>query len=147
DKDLYIYYVVAVIVGFREHTFRSLIGRVADVIFSPGEPKTPPASLKLRLTAVPSATNATGKSQIVRAEVSDKNDKPCVGELVCFVVTGPNAVASPPAPLVTSDQGQAVFEYVGHVAGEDRIRVFVDINGDGERQAGDPQVVTQILWT
>jgi hypothetical protein len=50
-----LYYLVAFLVGYREETFRELIKRLVDLIFTPGTPQTAPTVTGLSPTAAPAA--------------------------------------------------------------------------------------------
>jgi hypothetical protein len=48
--------------------------------------------------------------------------------------------------VTTSGDGRAAITWDGSVAGEDRVTVWVDVNGDGDVQAGEPEAVASVKW-
>ncbi len=100
-KDL-LYYLIAFVVGFREETFRELIKRLADVIFTPGNaatalsvssmsPQTGPAAGGIAVTIL---GTGLGSTDAVRFGVSQ----------AAFHVDGDSqiTVTSPPGPAGTT---------------------------------------------
>lgn len=144
DDHSYIYYVLAFLVGFREATFRRLLRRASDVILTPGgeddEDKKP--TLQLDLDPSTDQQVRVGDELKVQATVT-AGSTPRHGEIVRFHVTGTH----PRDELgVTDANGVASLAYTGTTAGEDVVRVFVDVNGDGERQVDEPQAIIKVRW-
>ncbi len=100
----------------------------ATKIYTPGAPATvtlePPAS-----------ENTVGTQHCVTAHVEDEFGNPTPGETVVFTVTGPNETGG---SVQTDRNGNAVFCYTGQRSGLDTIRAFVDTDGDGTQDAGEP---------
>jgi hypothetical protein len=87
----------------------------------------------------PEAYNPIGTSHAVTATVS-----PAVaGVEVSFVVTGANPTSG---TATTSSNGQATFSYTGNSAGTDTIRAYLDTNGNGEYDEGEPTLTVTKYW-
>jgi hypothetical protein len=102
------------------------------------------------LTLTPAAaTNVVGTQHCVKATVDDALGNPYPGVTVEFSV--PTAVATQASPSsgsdVTDANGEATFCYSASLPGVDTIRAFADTNGDGGRDADEPQGVATKTWT
>jgi adhesin/invasin len=106
----------------------------ATKIYTPGTPAT--------VTLEPlTSENTVGTQHCVTAHVEDEFGNPTPGETVVFTVTGANTTRE----SVTTDQnGNAVFCYTGTTSGLDTIRAFVDTDGDGNQEAGEPVAVPPV---
>lgn len=144
DDSSYIYYAIALIVGFREETFRRLLRRASDVILTPGDEPQSPSHLRIAVEPVKPKEMQVGEEIPILVTVTDQAAQPRVREMVRFVVTGAHDRA---ALGVTDQEGRASFRYKGATIGDDTIRVFVDVSGDGIRQVDEPQDVVEVRWT
>jgi Ca2+-binding RTX toxin-like protein len=94
-------------------------------------------------------TPATGRNRedtahTVTAHVEDQDGNPLAGVTVRFRVSGVN----PRTRSDTTDaSGDAVFTYTGANRGNDTITAFADTNGNGTREAGEPQDTATKTWT
>lgn len=143
DDTSYIYYAIAFIVGFREETFRRLLRRVTDVILTPGDEPLSPSNLRIAAEPVKPQEKNVGDELPIVAIVTDQASQPRRGEMVRFVVAGAHELT---ALGLTDQEGRATIQYKGTTVGDDTIRVFVDVNGDGERQVDEPQDVVEVKW-
>jgi RHS repeat-associated protein/uncharacterized repeat protein (TIGR01451 family) len=71
------------------------------------------------LTPELAGPDVTGTSQALTAVVTDSADVPVPGQLVTFVVTGPNATSG---SATTDVSGTATFSYTGTVDGTDNVQ-------------------------
>jgi hypothetical protein len=101
----------------------------------------PPAIVTL---APPTATNPVNTQHCVTATVTDVFTNPTPGVTVTFVVTGSNRESG---SAKTDAAGTAQFCYTGRLFGEDLIRAFVDNNGSGGYDAGEPTGTATKTWT
>jgi hypothetical protein len=92
-----------------------------------------PAALQLNPT---NAAAPQGVPIAISATAVDSNGAPYAGQALRYAITG----ANPGSGVVTLDgSGTAVVTDPGTNAGGDTVAVFVDFNGDGVRQAAEPQ--------
>ncbi len=104
-------------------------------------PPPPPAALALAPT---SASRAVGVQHCVVATVTDAAGNPRASVVVRFAVTGANAGSG---RGVTNAAGQAQFCYTGTKTGADTVTAFADTNGNGIRDAGEPQATCAVTYT
>jgi hypothetical protein len=104
-------------------------------------PPGPPASLALsaKSSSVPAGSAAT-----VTATVTDSAGHAVAGATVDFGVDG----SKPIGTQTTDRSGQATFSYsTSSQAGSETVKAFVDLNGDGTDDNGDPGASTAITVT
>jgi uncharacterized protein YjbI with pentapeptide repeats len=104
-------------------------------------PTGPPASVALS----PKASSVTaGSTATVTATVTDSAGRAVYGATVDFSVDGGGTSA-----VRTTDRGgQAIFTYTtSSQAGSETVKAFVDVNGDGSDDNGDPSATTGIAVT
>jgi uncharacterized protein (DUF2141 family) len=104
-------------------------------------PPPPPAAIVLAPT---SASRAVGVQHCVVATVTDAAGNPRPSVTVLFAVSGANPVAG---TAVTNEVGQAQFCYTGTNTGADTVTAFADANGNGVRDAGEPQTTASVTYT
>jgi hypothetical protein len=103
------------------------------------------------LTLAPAtATNTVGTQHCVTATVKDDFGNAVSGVTVRFSV-GPSVPTTFPSPSSgtgnTNANGQATFCYTASLPGVDRIHAFVDTNGNGVQDAGEPFGDATKTWT
>lgn len=115
-----------------------------------GEPgdtaaKTWVAAAPNTLVLSPAAdTNPVGTSHTVTATVRDAFTNPTPGIVVRFTVTG---AISTTGTCTTAANGECTFTYTGPTSpGTDAIRAFADSDGDGTRDAGEPEGAAAKSW-
>ena len=86
-----------------------------------------------------------GSATVVTATVRTASGAPTPDARVVFIVTGANA--RPAQAVLANAAGQAVFNYTGANPGTDVIRAFVDLNGNNQRDAGEPEQTISHVYT
>jgi hypothetical protein len=103
-------------------------------------PPPPPAGLTLAPT---SASPRVGVQHCLTATVVDATGKRVPNVIVRFAVSGANTATGSP---VTNASGQAQFCYVGTSPGNDTVTAFADANGNGTREASEPQATASVTY-
>ena len=106
-------------------------------------PLPPPAPAAVAL-APQSASRPVGVQQCLVATVTDAVGNPRPGVVVRFAVSGANAAAG---SGVTNAAGQTQFCYTGTRTGADTVTAFADTNGNGTRDAGEPEGAASVTYT
>ena len=101
-----------------------------------------PANVQLAQNA---ASSLRGSATVITATVRTASGAPSPDARVVFVVTGANARAA--QAVLANAAGQAVFTYTGPNPGTDVIRAFVDLNGNNQRDAGEPEQTISHVYT
>jgi uncharacterized protein (DUF2141 family) len=116
----------------------------------PGEPADtatvtygPDAPQQVRLEPA-SATQRIAVQHCVTATLTDPFGNPTPGVTVRFSATGANSASGSQA---ANGAGQAVFCYTGTQAGLDTLRVFADVNGNGQQDVGEPSATATVTYT
>ncbi|MHB8233076.1 MAG: Ig-like domain-containing protein [Solirubrobacteraceae bacterium] len=100
-----------------------------------------PSDISIQPTA---QTRAVAQTATVAIKALDTAGTPYVDRSVVYSIAG----ANPKAGSVTTDaSGVATISYVGTAAGLDVMHTFVDLNGSGSPDAGEPAATGQITWT
>jgi protocatechuate 3,4-dioxygenase beta subunit len=89
-------------------------------------------------------SNPTGSEHCVTATVTDASNNPVPNATVIFSVTGASAQAA--TSKTTNNLGEAEFCYTGTRVGPDTISAFVDNNGNGSQDAGEPFDTATKTW-
>jgi uncharacterized protein (DUF2141 family) len=89
-------------------------------------------------------SNPTGTEHCVTATVTDASNNPVPNATVIFSVTGANG--RPATSRTTDNVGEAEFCYTGTRVGPDTINAFVDNNGNGSQDAGEPFDTATKTW-
>jgi hypothetical protein len=93
--------------------------------------------------AAASSTRATG--QLATVSVSAVNDGlPAAGATVRYAIAGANPGSG---VVTTAADGAAAITWAGANVGTDVVTAFVDGNGNGVRDAGEPQQTATVTWT
>ena len=96
----------------------------------------------LQLAAV-SASRATG--QLATVTVNAQSDgNPAPGVAVRYAIDGANPGSG---AVTTGADGTAAITWAGANVGTDVLTAFVDGNGNGVRDAGEPQQAVTVAWT
>jgi hypothetical protein len=96
----------------------------------------------LQLAAV-SSSRATG--QLATVTVSAQSDgAPAAGAAVRYAITGANPGSG---SLSTGPDGTAAITWAGANVGTDTLTAFIDGNGNGVLDAGEPQQAVTVAWT
>jgi hypothetical protein len=90
------------------------------------------------------ATNFIGTRHYVYVHAEAAGGAAVPNASVVYSVSGPNPQS--PTPLVTDSGGNTYFSYIGSQAGTDTIVAFVDNDGNGTRDAGEPQQTATKRW-
>jgi hypothetical protein len=91
------------------------------------------------------ATQQTGNAQSFSVQTGDLNGQPLgKGKDVLFSVSGANETK--PTKTETDSAGHTTFAYVGGNHGTDEVTAFVDQNGNGAHDGGEPQATAQVIW-
>ena len=104
-----------------------------------GEPPPPTPDATLTLEGV--ATELTGGSHSVTALAA--RDTPLAGTPLVWRVDGPNPASG---QATTGADGKAVVTWSGTKPGRDTLIAFADLNGNGARDAGEPEATHGVEW-
>jgi hypothetical protein len=89
------------------------------------------------------ATRPVGTSHLVGISAIGPTGQPLGNKTVRYTITGPHAATG---TLTTSDAGQATHTWLGTTAGQDVFSAYVDLNGNGIREANEPQGSATVDW-
>jgi hypothetical protein len=128
--------------GFAELSIDTQVLRCGGVVqessswfsqfFTRALPPQEPATIVL---SPASSVNTVGSFHELTATVSDENGEPFTGAVVRFTVEGATSASG----LCRSDGGECTFAYqVSPFPGEDTITAYVDANGNGVHDPGEP---------
>jgi hypothetical protein len=90
------------------------------------------------------ATKETGQLASVAVSAADLNGVASAGQTVQYAIVGPDAQAG---SVKTDAQGHATISWVGGAQGTDTLTAFVDTNGNGTHDPGEPQATATVDWT
>jgi hypothetical protein len=93
---------------------------------------------------------SVGSTATLTAELLDRaTTAPVSGVSLRAAISGPNnaAVVTCVGGCLTNTLGKVVFRYQGGLAGEDRVLIFADLNGNGILNGGEPQTNAFVRWT
>jgi hypothetical protein len=90
------------------------------------------------------ATAETGQQQSVTVSAGDLNGAAAGNQTIDYSIQGPD---SQTGKVKTDAGGHATISWVGGAAGQDTLTAFVDANGNGTRDANEPQATATVTWT
>jgi hypothetical protein len=93
---------------------------------------TPPTSHKL-----------TGQDASLEVSAGTVSGAALANKTIDFEVAGANNFTG---KVTTNSKGDATISYIGGVPGNDTVKAFVDSNGNGNRDANEPQAQATIEW-
>lgn len=110
-----------------------------------------PSSYRLSLAPGSQTTAVGGGQGLVTATLLDgTTSAPASNVKLSFrVEAGPNAGiggACLPSSCTTDANGQVDWGYLGTAIGVDTVQVWMDINGNGVPDTGEPQTTTTVTW-
>ena len=134
-----------------ESFFVNLTGSSANVVIADTQGRgtivddeaPPPTPAKVTLSPV-SATNTIGEEHCVTATVTDGSSNTMAGVTVRFSVSGANSTGGSDT---SGPAGEARFCYTGASPGDDTIGAFADTDGNGTRDASEPEAEATKRWT
>jgi hypothetical protein len=89
-------------------------------------------------------THTVGQTASVTVTATDNIGTPYGSRSLVYSIGG----ANPKTGSVTTDAaGQATISYVGTAAGLDTMQMFLDLNGNGSSDSGEPSSTAQVTWT
>jgi hypothetical protein len=96
----------------------------------------------LDLAAVP--TQVTGKTATVTVTARSADGAPDPGRAVRYSIVGANPSAG---AVTTGADGAAAITWTGTNVGTDTLTAFTDLNGNGVREANEPERTATVTWT
>jgi hypothetical protein len=97
--------------------------------------------LQLNLAA---ATRATGQTATVTVAARNADGNPDPGRSVRYAIAGANPGAG---AVTTGADGNAAITWTGANIGTDTLTAFTDANGNGARDADEPEQAVTVTWT
>jgi hypothetical protein len=91
-----------------------------------------------------SADLETGETFTLKITSRDAEGNPAAGRSIGYQVAG---ISAKQGSLTTGGDGSAEFEYIGANPGSDSVTVFMDLNGNGQFDAGEPTRTATVNWT
>jgi hypothetical protein len=96
----------------------------------------------LDLAATPA--QVTGKTATVTVTARNSDGGPDPGRIVRYAITGANPSAG---AVTTGADGVAAITWTGTNVGTDTLTAFTDLNGNGVRDANEPERTATVTWT
>jgi hypothetical protein len=96
----------------------------------------------LDLSAAP--TQVTGKTATVTVTARNGDGGPDPGRAVRYAIAGANPASG---AVTTGANGTAAITWTGTNLGTDTLTAFTDLNGNGSREANEPQRTASVTWT
>jgi hypothetical protein len=96
----------------------------------------------LDLTATPA--QVTGKTATVTVTARNADGGPDSGRTVRYAIAGANPGSG---AVSTGADGTAAISWTGNNAGTDTFSAYTDINGNGVRDANEPERTATVTWT
>jgi hypothetical protein len=90
-----------------------------------------------------SSTQTTGQTATVTVAARNSDGNPDPGRTVRYSISGTNPTAG---AVTTGGDGTAAISWRGTRPGVDTVDAFVDLNGNGVRDANEPAQQTSVTW-
>jgi hypothetical protein len=94
--------------------------------------------------APPTQTHLVGQTATITVTAADSAGTPYANRPIVYSITGANPKSG---SVTTNASGQATISYVGTAAGIDTTQLFLDLNGNGSPDAGEPSGTATLTWT
>jgi hypothetical protein len=89
-------------------------------------------------------SHTVGQTATVTVTATDNVGTPYGGRPLVYSIGGANPKTG---SVTTNASGVATISYVGTAAGLDTMQMFLDLNGNGSQDNGEPSSAAQIIWT
>jgi len=91
-----------------------------------------------------SQSHTVGQTATVTVTATDNIGTPYSNRTLVYSIAGANPKTG---SVTTNAAGQAAISYVGTAAGLDTMQMFLDLNGNGSADNGEPASAAQVIWT
>jgi hypothetical protein len=91
-----------------------------------------------------SQSHTVGQTATVTVTATDNIGTPYSNRTLVYSIAGANPKTG---SVTTNAAGQAAISYVGTAAGLDTMQMFLDLNGNGSANNGEPASAAQVIWT
>jgi hypothetical protein len=89
-------------------------------------------------------SHTVGQTGTVTVTATDNVGTPYAGRPLVYTIGGANPKSG---SVTTNAAGVATISYVGTAAGLDTMQMFLDLNGNGSADTGEPSAAAQLVWT
>ncbi|HWF33699.1 MAG TPA: Ig-like domain-containing protein [Solirubrobacteraceae bacterium] len=89
-------------------------------------------------------SHTVGQTGTVTVTATDNVGTPYAGRPLVYSIGGSNPKTG---SVTTNAAGVATISYVGTAAGLDTMQMFLDLNGNGAADTGEPSAAAQLVWT
>ena len=89
-------------------------------------------------------SHTVGETGTVNVTATDNVGTPYGNRPLVYSIGGANPKTG---SVTTNAAGQAVVSYVGTAPGLDTMQMFLDLNGNGSSDNGEPSAAAQLVWT
>jgi hypothetical protein len=89
-------------------------------------------------------SHTVGQTGTVTVTATDNVGTPYAGRPLVYSIGGANPKTG---SVTTNAAGVATISYVGTAAGLDTMQMFLDLNGNGSADTGEPSAAAQLTWT
>jgi Bacterial Ig-like domain (group 1) len=89
-------------------------------------------------------SHTVGQTATITVTATDNVGTPYAGRPLVYSIGGANPKSG---SVTTNASGVATISYVGTAAGLDTMQMFLDLNGNGSQDNGEPSSAAQIIWT